>query len=92
MIKLYKDFKDFTWTLETNEIIEEMKLDPIPIGTLDLRDGREVRITEEDSEENEEIGYMIVVFDGLIISEYNICDTEKEVNKYLIELQKQKLQ
>ena len=91
MIKLYQDYTDFKWEEESNEVIEELGLDPIPVGSLDLRDGREVRITEEDGEENEESGYMIVVFDGLVIAEYNICDTKEEVNKYLIKLQKQKL-
>ena len=91
MIKLYKDYTDFIWDFETNEVIEEMGLDPISVGSLDLRDGREVRITEEDGDENEEEGYMVVVFDGLVIDEYIICDNIKEVNKYLIKLQKQKL-
>ena len=92
MIKLYQDYTDFVWDFETNEVMEEMGLDSISVGSLDLRDGREVRITEEDGEENEETGYMMVVFDGMVVSEYKICDNIKEVNKYLIELQKQKLQ
>ena len=87
MIKLYKDFDDFKWEEETNEVIEELNLDPVPVGTLDLRNGHEVRVVDED----EDGGYMVVVFDGVDIVDYKICDTKEEINKYLIELQKRKM-
>ena len=89
MIKLYKDFGDFEWKDETNEVIEELGIDPVPVGSLELRDGREVRITEEDADEND-IMYMVVVFDGAYVGEYLLCDTKEEVNQFLIKLQKEK--
>ena len=90
MIKLYKDFTDFVWTDETNEVIEELGIDPIPVGSLELRDGREVRITEEEGNDKEQAHYMIVVFSGAYIDEYYLCDNEKEVNQFLIKIQKKK--
>ena len=88
MIKLFKDYTDFVWDFETNEAIEELGLDPIPVGTMELRDGREVRITEDDEEDED--GFMVVVFDGAHVSEYNVCDSKEEVNKFLIELQRKR--
>ena len=90
MIKLYKDFTDFKWTDETNEVIEELGIDPIPVGSLELRDGREVRITEEEGNDEDQATFMIVVFNGTYIDEYELCDNEKEVNQFLIKIQKKK--
>ena len=90
MIKLYKDFTDFKWTDETNEVIEELGIDPIPVGSLELRDGREVRITEEEGNDEDQAHYMIVVFNGTYIDEYELCDNKKEVNQFLIKIQKKK--
>ena len=90
MIKLYKDFQDFIWDFESNEVIEHMGLDPISVGTLELRNGKEVRITEEDDDDDEDVGYMVVVFEDDIVTEYMICETIDSVNKFLIKLQKQR--
>ena len=88
MIKLYKDFDDFEWTTEINELIEEEGLQGVEIGTLELRDGRQVRIIEED--EGEENKYMLVVFDGDYIEEYEFLTSVQEINRFLIKLQKKK--
>ena len=86
MIKLFQTFEDLEFVEVSNEVIDGLELDAVLLADVELRNGKSIRVTKDD--EDGEIVYMAVLFDGPHVIHYCVAETEKELNKWMIEQQK----